>query len=164
MDVPMKSESTYKQRGSRKPPSSAWKKGESGNPGGRPRVAGEVRELARQHGHAAINRLVHLMYSNNESVAVRAAEALLDRGYCRPFHGPELNNADAPRQRLEVVLVPTPKRVSTAPPNDSLPPNGPAALTHTSSHPSAGGIISLKENGEITFSSQPVSYETGRAW
>lgn len=40
----------------------------------------EIRELARQHGAQAIERLVDLMDSKTEAVAVRAAEALLDRG------------------------------------------------------------------------------------
>ena len=53
--------------------------GQSGNPGGRPVVAKEVRELAQQHAPAAIERLVELMHGDNPAVAVRAAEALLDR-------------------------------------------------------------------------------------
>jgi hypothetical protein len=38
----------------------------------------------------SLERLVELMHSKNESVAVRAAEALLDRGYGRPMQGMEL--------------------------------------------------------------------------
>src|SRR5687768_8093404 len=60
-------------------------------PGGRPKVAAEIRALARDHGANAIERLVALMDSKNESVAVRAAEALLDRGYGRPVHGTEVS-------------------------------------------------------------------------
>ena len=69
----------------RKTPSWAWRPGQSGNPGGRPKVSAEIRDLARDHGAKAIERLVALMYSKNESVAIRAAEALLDRGYGRPM-------------------------------------------------------------------------------
>ena len=58
--------------------------GESGNPGGRPRVAVEAQELARQHGPEAIARLITLMRSDNDPVALRAAEAILDRAYGRP--------------------------------------------------------------------------------
>jgi hypothetical protein len=75
----------------RKTPSSAWKPGQSGNPGRRPKVSAEVRYLARNHGPEAIERLVALMHSKNESVAVRAAEALLDRGYGRPLQGMEVS-------------------------------------------------------------------------
>ena len=110
----MSPESTHKQRESRKPPSTAWKPGQSGNPGGRPKVAGEVRELARQHGYEAIRRLVELMGSKNESVAMRACEALLDRGYGRTVQGVELA-AGAMSERYRVEFVSVPKRVDAAP-------------------------------------------------
>jgi len=58
-----------------------FQKGQSGNPGGRPKAESEVRELAQQHGPAAVNRLVALMNSRNERVAVAACQAVLDRGY-----------------------------------------------------------------------------------
>ena len=58
--------------------------GVSGNPNGRPKVAAAIRELAREHGHAAIDRLVQLMNSKDEMVSLHAARALLDRGYGRP--------------------------------------------------------------------------------
>lgn len=78
------------QTGKRLPPRSAWGPGQSGNPGGRPKIAAEVRDLAREHGGKAIERLVALMHSKNESVAVRAVEAILDRGYGRPRQAMEL--------------------------------------------------------------------------
>jgi hypothetical protein len=93
-------------------PSSAWRPGQSGNPGGRPKVSAEIRELARQHGSQAIERLVALMHSKNESVAVRAAEALLDRGYGRPMQGVELSEQEArPKHTaIQVTFVTPPKR------------------------------------------------------
>lgn len=67
-----------KQRGPGKP----WAPGQSGNPGGRPKVAAELKELARQHGPEAIQKLVDLMRAaDKQEVQARAAEALLDRGY-----------------------------------------------------------------------------------
>ncbi len=65
-------------------PITAWRPGTSGNPGGRPAVAQEIKELARDHGPRAIERLRELMESKNEAVAVRAAAELLDRGFGRP--------------------------------------------------------------------------------
>ena len=59
--------------------------GQSGNPNGRPAVAAEVRDLARQHGPHAIERLVALSRSNDEMVALHACRALLDRGYGKPM-------------------------------------------------------------------------------
>ena len=73
----------------RKAPRTAWRPGRSGNPGGRPRIVKEIRELARQHGAAAIERLRDLMHSSNGGVAVRAASELLDRGYGRPSQSVE---------------------------------------------------------------------------
>ncbi len=103
----MGSENRRKQIRPRKTPSSAWKQGQSGNPGGRPKVAAEIRDLARDHGPEAIQRLVTLMRSKNESVAVRAAEALLDRGYGRPMQGLELIDKEATRtvKQIKVVFV-----------------------------------------------------------
>lgn len=61
-----------------------WQPGQSGNPGGRPRALRDVIQAAREYTHAALARLVALMGSDNESVALRAAEALLERAWGRP--------------------------------------------------------------------------------
>jgi hypothetical protein len=53
----------------------------SGNPNGRPTVAAEVRELARQHGPEAIEKLVFWMRSSDPQSSITAAKILLDRGY-----------------------------------------------------------------------------------
>ena len=64
----------------------AFKKGQSGNPGGRPKVVAEVKELARKHTGKAIETLVSIMANPKAAPAARvsAANALLDRGYGRP--------------------------------------------------------------------------------
>jgi len=46
-------------------------------------VEGDIRELAREHAPDAIKRLVQLLHSRNERVAVTACGAILDRAYGR---------------------------------------------------------------------------------
>jgi hypothetical protein len=62
----------------------AWqfKPGRSGNPGGRPKAALDVQELARTHTTAAIRALARGLSDPKQYVA--AANALLDRAYGRP--------------------------------------------------------------------------------
>lgn len=59
-------------------------KGQSGNPGGRPKTELAVRELARAHTEVAIKTLVKALKAKTESVRVSAAEALLSRGWGKP--------------------------------------------------------------------------------
>ena len=63
-------------------------KGISGNPGGRPKVLGEVQELARQKSPEAVNTLSNIMHDEKAPPAARVtvANALLDRGYGKPSH------------------------------------------------------------------------------
>jgi hypothetical protein len=62
-----------------------WTKGQSGNPGGRPKVLAEVRDLARRHAPAAINELARLAVgAESEAVRVAAIREILDRGYGKP--------------------------------------------------------------------------------
>lgn len=58
--------------------------GQSGNPGGRPKGAGEVKATAREYTQESIERLVHWMRSEDARASVPAANALLDRGWGKP--------------------------------------------------------------------------------
>lgn len=63
-----------------------WKKGISGNPGGRPKEIAEVRMLAQEHTKEAIETLVKIMRNTKATAAARvaASNAILDRGYGKP--------------------------------------------------------------------------------
>ena len=63
-----------------------WVKGQSGNPGGRPKEEVDIRKLARSRGKEAIDTLYTIMRDEKAPPAARiaAATALLDRGYGRP--------------------------------------------------------------------------------
>ena len=63
-----------------------FKPGESGNPGGRPKIVGEVQELARKATPMAIKTLERIAGDQKAPPAaqVSAATALLDRAWGRP--------------------------------------------------------------------------------
>ena len=63
-----------------------FRKGQSGNPGGRPKILADVRELARAHTDTALNALVEIVENKKLPPAARvaAANSLLDRGYGKP--------------------------------------------------------------------------------
>jgi len=79
-----------------------FQKGQSGNPGGRPKVLGDVQELARQYTAEAIETLRDIMRDKRAPPAARslAANALLDRGYGRPPQTVNANVASRPVREM----------------------------------------------------------------
>ncbi len=63
-------------------PRTAFKPGQSGNPGGRPAILKQVKELAREHTEDAVNALIAALLNPGERV--QAATILLAYGYGRP--------------------------------------------------------------------------------
>ena len=92
------------------PPKTAWKKGTSPNPGGRPKAIAEVKELARTQTVEAIEKLITLMRGAEKpgfqglmfpdhATQLRATEALLDRAWGRPTQA-LAGDSDAPPIRI----------------------------------------------------------------
>lgn len=79
-----------------------FQKGQSGNPGGRPAVVRELRDLARAHTAEALQTLVEVMSDPGTSPAARvaAACALLDRGFGKPAQSLTLEADEAERQSI----------------------------------------------------------------
>ena len=63
-----------------------WQKGQSGNPGGRPKEFKWLKELCRENTEVAVKTLIDVASDPDVSPGARvaAACALLDRGYGRP--------------------------------------------------------------------------------
>lgn len=63
-----------------------FKKGVSGNPGGRPKEFEELKSLAREHTREAIETIVAVMRDQlaDKATRVTAADKLLDRGWGKP--------------------------------------------------------------------------------
>ena len=100
---------------------SRWVKGQSGNPGGRPRMTEDMRDMqerARAVGPEAIDILLSIARDEGAppSARVSAASSILDRGYGRApqglsvnINGPEMSLAEIlasmPRSDLEVPCL-----------------------------------------------------------
>jgi hypothetical protein len=85
-----------------------FKKGESGNPGGRPKVIAELRALARAYAPDAIKELARLaIKAKSEMARMAAIRELLDRGYGKAQqiveNEDDLSNKTAEELRAEVL-------------------------------------------------------------
>ena len=81
---------------------SKFKPGQSGNPGGRPKIISEIQELARKHTAEAIETLVAVMRDTSASPAARvsAASAVIDRAAGKPVQAIEASGSTRPASEL----------------------------------------------------------------
>jgi hypothetical protein len=80
--------------------------GVSGNSKGRPRVTADVMMLARHAAPRAIQRVIELIGSDDERVALAASIAILDRAHGKPALRPQSHTAvdEATKERLDRQL------------------------------------------------------------
>ena len=83
-----------------------FEKGQSGNPGGRPKVELKMRELAQSKGPDAIDKLIEHMEGDDARLAQTAAIALLDRGFGKPAQSVDVTaDVSVTEYIREVALV-----------------------------------------------------------
>ena len=71
-------------------------KGKSGNPGGRPKMPAEVREMLLAKANEAVQVITKFLSDSDPRVALKAAELLLDRAYGKPVSATEAVTFDVP--------------------------------------------------------------------
>ena len=96
--MPKKTETAQNSSGaakSKKVPGKPFQKGQSGNPGGRPKVPEELREAFRANSQDACDALCKILKdpAAKDSDKIRAAEIILDRGYGKPTQAVDLEAA-----------------------------------------------------------------------
>ena len=93
-------------------PSTAFKPGQSGNPGGRPKALAEVQQLARAETVANIQALIRIRDAADSPPAavVAAVSIMFDRAFGKPKQEVENTGADGARY---VIVAPAPVASAT---------------------------------------------------
>src|SRR4029077_1095800 len=73
-----------------------YKKGQTGNPGGKTKQFAQCQRLCREASPEAARRLIELMHSADERVALMAADKVFERAWGRPKEYDP--NAEAPKK------------------------------------------------------------------
>lgn len=71
-----------------------FKKGQSGNPGGRPKLPEEVKKILEDASLKGVKRLVKLIDSDDERIALAAIETVQNRIWGKPAQAVEHSGTD----------------------------------------------------------------------
>ena len=72
------------QKGESGNPDKVWKKGQSGNPGGAPSRSAPIAQILSEHAPEAVEKLLELMRSEDQQIALAAVREILNRVYGKP--------------------------------------------------------------------------------
>ena len=86
-----------------------FQKGVSGNPGGRPKLPDEMKELFRAKAPEAFEVLVKHLRASDPRVSVAAAREILDRAYGKPVQSINVDR----EERIKLIAVVPQKASST---------------------------------------------------
>ena len=78
------------------PNGQGFQRGRSGNPGGRPKLPADIREAFKAKAPQALEVLTRCLQSDDDRIAMMAAQAILDRGYGKPTQSIDANINDDP--------------------------------------------------------------------
>ena len=117
-------------------PNGGWlkpfKKGQSGNPGGRTAIQAEARRAARDYCIEGIGRLVAIMRQDDDiRAALIATQTILDRGLGKPRDddtddkAPSLDLARCPPEALQLIKQALGMIAGAAPKQEVIPPEEP---------------------------------------
>ncbi len=83
--------------------------GASGNPGGRPKLPAEMREIFQSRGLEAAEILVKHLRASDPRVSVAAAREILDRAYGKPVQSINVDK----EERIKLIAVVPEKSATT---------------------------------------------------